>query len=90
MTKPEQCAFEFAPGVRCMKAAGHDEPYYPYLDRGQWGEYSAILSEGSRHEVVSARPACPPRAEWTGRERRDTVPDWVMFTPESVDSGRDS
>lgn len=87
MTAHEQCAFEFAPGVRCMKAAGHDQPYYPYLDHGQWGEYSTILSEGSRHEVVSARPVRPPRSEWTGNEGKDTVPDYVMFAPADSETG---
>lgn len=74
-----QCRFEFAPGVRCQMAAGHDEPYYPYLDYGQSGWYSDILSRGSGH-VVHADPApLPPREEWTGAERKDTVESWPVL-----------
>ena len=75
----EQCAYEFAPGVRCMMVAGHEEPYYPYLDCGQWGKYSDILSEGSPHEVLTLAPALPPRDEWTGEERRKDLPSYPVF-----------
>lgn len=81
MSKPTQCEFEFAPGVRCQMVAGHDEPYYPYHDYGQWGEYGTILSEGSRHEVHSARPGRPPQEEWTGNERKGTVSSYPPFRP---------
>lgn len=77
----EQCSYEFAPGVRCMKPAGHDEPYYPYLDYGQWGKYSDILNAGSAHLVVSADPAAPPREEWTGNERKGSTANWAVFGP---------
>lgn len=56
-----------------MLIAGHDEPYYPYLDRGQWGEYSNILSRGYEHAVYAPPPPLPPPDEWTGFERSDTV-----------------
>jgi hypothetical protein len=68
-----QCDYEFAPGLRCHLIAGHDEPYYPYLDRGQTGFYSDILSEGTAHAIFSEVPPRPPREDWTGAERRDTV-----------------
>lgn len=72
--KQGRCEFIFAPGLRCQVEAGHDEPYYPYLDRGQWGEYSSILSPGSPHQVGAPALPVPPREEWTGNERKDTVP----------------
>lgn len=77
-----QCAYEFAPGVRCQVQAGHDEPYYPYLDRGQWGEYSSILSAGSPHLASAPAPPLPPREQWTGHERKDTVRNpYAAFFP---------
>ena len=66
----KRCTYEFAPGVRCERDEGHDEPYYPYLDRGQWGEYSDILSRGTDHIATAPAPELPPRAEWTGLERK--------------------
>jgi hypothetical protein len=81
MTEPEQCTFEFAPGVSCQMVAGHEEPYYPYLDYGQTGWYSDILSAGSAHQVVSEAPTVPPRDEWTGRERKGLVPSYPWFRP---------
>jgi hypothetical protein len=79
MTDREQCAFEFAPGVRCQMVAGHDAPYYRYLDYGQTGWYSDTLSQGSSHQVTATAPEVPPREEWTGAERRDTVESWPVF-----------
>lgn len=79
--RPERarCAFEFAPGVRCEMVAGHDDPYYPYMDFGQAGWYSTELSPGTDH-VVHARPrAVPPTEEWTGNERRGAVEQWPVF-----------
>lgn len=81
MSEHAQCEYEFAPGLRCHMIAGHDEPYYPYLDRGQYGYYSDILSRGTAHELHSAPPRWPPREEWTGNERKDTVPSYAMFRP---------
>ena len=72
-TEHEQCEFEFAPGVRCALIKGHDEPYYPYLDRGQWGEYGTLLTRGTEHAVFAPPLPVPPRSEWTGDERKDTV-----------------
>ena len=60
--------------------AGHDEPYYPYLDRGQYGFYSDLLSKGSAHQVLAPAPDLPPRDEWTGDERRDSVESWAVFS----------
>jgi hypothetical protein len=67
-----RCEFEPTPGVRCELVAHHDEPYYPYLDYGQWGEYSDILSEGWPHVVHWPAQPLPPREQWTGNERKDT------------------
>jgi hypothetical protein len=75
----KRCVFRFAPGIRCQMEAGHDEPYYPYLDRGQWGEYSDILRPGTPHQVRAPAPTLPPRSEWTGDERRDTVRSYPIF-----------
>jgi len=69
----ERCTFEFAAGVRCTLIAGHDEPYYPYLDRGQTGYYSDILSKGTEHSVTAPAKPVPERAAWTGDEPNDTV-----------------
>lgn len=79
MTEPAQCDYHFAPGVRCLMQKGHDEPYYPYIDRGQTGYYSDTLSRGSAHQVVVDAPPIPPRNEWTGNERRDSLPRWPQF-----------
>lgn len=85
MTEQMQCAFEFGPGVRCLMVAGHDQPYYSYLDYGQSGEYSDILSRGTPHQVVADPPPVPPRDEWTGEERRDSVQRWPAFPHASGD-----
>lgn len=77
----EQCAYEFAPGVRCQMVAGHDEPYYPYLDYGQSGWYSDVLAAGTRHRVESDAMTVPLREEWTGDERKGTVEGWPRFRP---------
>ncbi|WP_228164593.1 hypothetical protein [Microbacterium testaceum] len=79
MPEKDRCAFEFAPGVRCQMVAGHEEPYYPYLDRGQYGYYSDILSQGTAHQVLAPALDVPPRDEWTGEERRDSVESWAVF-----------
>ena len=59
--------------------AGHEEPYYPYLDRGQYGYYGDILSQGTAHQVLAPALDVPPRDEWTGEERRDSVESWAVF-----------
>lgn len=69
----EQCKFMFAPGVQCEKVEGHADPYYPYIDYGQTGWYSTILSQGSDHTLSAPAAELPPRKEWTGNERKDTV-----------------
>jgi hypothetical protein len=74
-----QCAFEFAPGVRCQMQAHHDEPYYPYLDYGQYGVYSDILSRGTAHQVHADPPPLPPSNEWTGKERNNSLPSRPTF-----------
>lgn len=61
--------------------AGHEEPYYPYLDYGQTGWYSDTLRRGTPHQVVVDPPEVPPTDEWTGQERRDSLPRWPQFTP---------
>jgi hypothetical protein len=83
VTDHERCDFEFAPGVRCMLIAGHDEPYYAYLDRGQWGEYSTLLGAGTEHAVFAPPQPVPPRSEWTGAERKDTVPRLRATQPQT-------
>ena len=81
MTERMQCGFHFGPGVRCLMVDGHDQPYYPYLDHGQTGEYSNLLSRGTPHQVVEDPPEVPPREQWTGNERRDSLPRWPQFKP---------
>lgn len=82
MPEPMQCGYHFGPGVRCLMVDGHDQPYYPYLDYGQTGEYSDILSRGTPHQVVAPAPEVPPREQWTGQERRDALPRWPQFNHE--------
>jgi hypothetical protein len=77
VAEEKQCEFEFAPGVRCMLIATHDEPYYPYLDYGQTGFYSDILTAGTQHAVYAPAKPLPPREAWTGDEPKDTVPGGV-------------
>lgn len=84
-----QCTFEFAPGVRCQVEAGHDEPYYSYIDRGQTGFYSDILTRGSQHQVVADPQALPNRSEWTGDERKDTVPGYPRFQTTTMHHARE-
>lgn len=79
-----QCGFHFAPDVRCQMVDGHDQPYYPYLDYGQSGWYSDILSRGTPHQVIAPAPALPPREQWTGNERKDSVQSWTAFRPRGV------
>lgn len=81
MAEPMQCGYHFGPGVRCLMVDGHDEPYYPYLDYGQTGEYSDLLRRGTPHQVVADAPEVPPREQWTGEERRDSLPRWPQFKP---------
>jgi len=78
-TTKTQCEFLFAPGVQCQMEAGHEEPYYPYLDYGQTGWYSDILSRGTEHQVHADPPKLPPRDEWTGKERKDSKPSYPSF-----------
>lgn len=75
----ERCEYEFAPGARCQKAAGHEKPYYHYHDYGQYGEYSDTLSTGSPHMVLAPAPDLPPREEWTGEERYSRMPEGAPF-----------
>lgn len=86
----EQCSFEFAPGVRCQMVAGHDEPYYHYHDRGQTGFYSDTLSRGSDHQVHAPASEVPPREQWTGNERRDSVESWPVFRRAALEAARDT
>lgn len=80
----QRCTFEFAPGVRCQMLAGHDELYYPYLDRGQTGEYSHLLSEGSRHEVQANPAPLPDMRLWTDKERRGKVSSYPKFVSDDT------
>jgi hypothetical protein len=76
MSEKKTCGIEFAPGVACVKDAGHDIPEYPDLDYGQYSQRSTVVSDiewERRHRFEWLVPDPEPSAPEARRNLRSVV-----------------